>query len=82
VINEPRPYRYAQSYRTKYAGYRGNRSQEVIRNSRDSRYFENRGHPEYNNWKKDHNRRYNDNRDNNDNRGNNGKREKKGKRDN
>ncbi len=55
VVNEPRPYRYAQSYRSKYAGYKGNRGQEVIRNSRDSRYFENKGHPEHNNWKKNGN---------------------------
>ena len=52
VINEPRPYRNAESYRTRYSNYRGNRSQEVIRNSNDSRYFENRGHPRYGEWKK------------------------------
>lgn len=65
VINEQRPYRNAGMYRTKYSGYKGNRSQEVIRNSRDSRYFENRGHPEYKNWKRDRNNRNHDNRKNN-----------------
>ncbi len=72
VINEQRPYRNAGMYRTKYLGYKGNHSQEVIRNSRDSRYFENRGHPEYNNWKKDRNQKKYDSRSNNDNREKNG----------
>lgn len=73
VINEPRPYRNYEMYRTKYNGYRGNRSQEVIRNSRDPRYFENRGHPEYNNWKKDRNQKKYDSRGKNGNKGNKGK---------
>jgi hypothetical protein len=52
VINDdPRPYRNVQNYRTRYAGYKGNHGQEIIRNSRDSRYFVNRNHPEYNNWR-------------------------------
>jgi len=57
VVNEPQPYYNAQMYRTKYASYRGRHDQEIIRNSRDSRYFENRGHPEYNNWIRDHDQR-------------------------
>lgn len=52
VINEPKPYTNIAIYRTKYNGYKGNHSQEIIRNSRDSRYFPNKGHPEYNTWKK------------------------------
>jgi len=57
VVNESQPYYNAQMYRTKYASYRGRHDQEIIRNSRDSRYFENRGHPEYNNWIRDHDQR-------------------------
>ena len=68
VINEPRPYRNAAMYRTKYASYRGQRNQENIRNSNDSRYFENRNHPQHNKWRQENNR---NNRDNG-NRGNNG----------
>lgn len=57
VVNEDRPYRNAEMYRTKYSGYKNNHGQEVIRNSHDSRYFENRGHPEHNKWQRDHNNR-------------------------
>ena len=72
VINEPYPYRRADTYRSQYASYKGNRSQEVIRNSRDSRYYENKGHPEYNNWRKK-----NGNHGNNGNRGKNSNRRNK-----
>jgi len=56
VVNEPRPYYHAEVYRTKYAGYKGNHSQGVIRNSHDSRYFENKNHPEHNKWRRNGNR--------------------------
>lgn len=56
VINDDaRPYRNADIYRTKYAGYRGRHDQEVIRNSHDSRYFRIKGHPEHNKWRNDRN---------------------------
>jgi len=48
VINEPRPYLYHNRYRANYAQYRGRMSQPVIRDSRDSRYYGNAGHPQYN----------------------------------
>jgi len=48
VINEPRPYLYHDRYRANYAQYRGRMSQPVIRDSRDSRYYGNPGHPQYN----------------------------------
>jgi hypothetical protein len=51
VVNEPTPYRNAAVYRTKYAGYKDNHGQEIIRNSHDSRYWENKNHPEHNKWK-------------------------------
>jgi len=47
VVNRPRAYRHFQDDRARYRGYRGNRSQMIIRNSDDSRYFENKGHPKY-----------------------------------
>jgi len=56
VINEARPYRNAAVYRTKYSGYKNNRGQEIIRNSHDSRYFENKGHPEHSKWQKSRNK--------------------------
>lgn len=62
VINgDARPYMHAANYRTKYAGYRGNHSQQIIRNSGDQRYFENKDHPRHNEWKNDGNRGGNDN---------------------
>ena len=60
VINDPYPYRNADMYRTKYAQYKGNHGQEVIRNSRDSRYFSNKGHPEHNRWQQEQNQRKED----------------------
>jgi hypothetical protein len=50
VVNEPRPYRNAERYRTQYAGYKGRHDQEIIRNSHDQRYWGNKNHPEHKNW--------------------------------
>ncbi len=49
VINEPRPYMNHKVYQARYASW--NEHQQSIRDSRDSRYFANKNHPEYNNWK-------------------------------
>ena len=65
VINEYQPYRNAEVYRTKYGSYKGNRSQEIIRNSNDNRYFENKNHPRHGQWKNDNNRNYNNGNNNN-----------------
>lgn len=51
VVNEPRPYRNHETYRVKYASFKGNRGQGTIRDSREARYFENRNHPEHRKWK-------------------------------
>jgi hypothetical protein len=57
VINDdPRPYRNADNYRKKYSEYKGNHDQGVIRDSHDSRYWENKNHPEHNKWKQNGNR--------------------------
>ncbi|HEX5654964.1 MAG TPA: hypothetical protein VFX58_17935 [Chitinophagaceae bacterium] len=47
VINRPRAYLYHDSYRIKYKGYKGNRSQAVIRNSNNPKYYVVKGHPKY-----------------------------------
>jgi hypothetical protein len=60
VINDPYPYRHAETYRTKYAEYKGHHNQEIIRNSHDSRYYEIKDHPEHNNWKREHDQRKDD----------------------
>ena len=61
VVNEPRPYRHAEMYRNKYASFKGRHDQEMIRNSHDSKYFVNKGHPEHERWSRenhDHNDRH------------------------
>ena len=55
VVNEPRPYLHADVYRRKYARYKGYRQhQEIIRDSRDERYFESKDHPRHGDWEKKH----------------------------
>lgn len=48
VVNEPKAYLHFQSDRIKYRGYRGNRSQVIIRNSDEPKYYVVKGHPKYN----------------------------------
>jgi len=48
VINEPRPYMHFDRDRSQYGRYRGDRGQQIIRNSDDSRYYIIKGHPKYN----------------------------------
>jgi hypothetical protein len=50
VINDRNPWRNPGMYRDKYASFKGRHGQEFIRNSHDSRYFENKNHPEHNKW--------------------------------
>jgi len=52
VMNEPRPYLNHNVNRDKYSSYRGRHDQGSIRDSRDSKYFANKNHPEHNNWVK------------------------------
>ncbi len=55
VINEPRPYMHDNIYRSRYAQYRGwYGRQQIIRDSRDSRYYVIKDHPMHGkgNWKK------------------------------
>ena len=75
VVNERTPWRNHNNYRDKYSSYRDRHDQQPIRDSRESKYFANRYHPEHNNWVKqqrnENNNRNDRNRDNNrnDNRG-------------
>jgi hypothetical protein len=52
VINERAPYRNNRTHREQYASFKGRRDQQSIRDSRDSKYFVNKNHPEHNNWVK------------------------------
>jgi hypothetical protein len=52
VVNEPTPYRNHAIYREKYSSFRGRHDQQVIRDSRESKYYANVNHPEHNTWVK------------------------------
>jgi len=62
VVNEPTPYRNAEAYRSKYSEYKGRHDQEIIRDSQDDKYFENKKHPKHRQWRQK-NRRYKNGRD-------------------
>ena len=47
VINEPRAYEHFVDHRTRFAGYRGNHGQVIIRNSNEPKYYVVRGHPKF-----------------------------------
>ena len=47
VVNEPRPYLHFDEDRTRYAGYRGNHNQVIIRSSNEPKYYVVKGHPKY-----------------------------------
>ncbi len=51
VINEDRPWMRNEEYRNRYSSYKGHHDNEFIRDSHDSRYFENKDHPEHDKWK-------------------------------
>ncbi len=53
VLNEPTPYLHDASYHRKYAHYRGNNRQLLIRDSKEEKYFKIKGHPQYGKAKND-----------------------------
>ena len=53
VINERTPYRNDAKYREQYASYKGRHDQQAIRDTKESKYFVNKNHPEHNNWVKE-----------------------------
>ncbi len=80
VINDRDPWRNSKSYREKYSSYKGRHDQQPIRDSRDSKYFVNKSHPEHNNWvkqqKHDNGNDNGNNRNNKSGKHNNGKNKK------
>jgi hypothetical protein len=54
VVNEPSPWMHHDRYRNEYSQYRGRHDQQVIRDSRDERYYANPRHPEHANWQRQH----------------------------
>lgn len=45
VINSPKPYRYYSTHKVKYAKYRSNHAQPVIKYSKSPKYYVVKGHP-------------------------------------
>jgi hypothetical protein len=50
VVNKPKPWRNHKTYREQYLIYKDRHDQHSIRDSRDSKYFVNKNHPEHSNW--------------------------------
>jgi hypothetical protein len=70
VVNEPTPYLNDQTYKEKYASYKGRHDQQSIRDSHDPKYFVNPKHPEHTNWVKQNNQRNRDSQNNGNDKGN------------
>jgi hypothetical protein len=64
VMNDSRPYLHYRSDRVTYAPYRNRHDQQPIRDSREDKYFENRNHPQHNEWKGNDNQRQRDQQNN------------------
>ncbi len=73
VVNERDPWRNNQNYREKYSSYKDRHDQQPIRDSKDSKYFQNKYHPEHNNWVKQQKHDNGNRQNNNSTKRNNGK---------
>jgi hypothetical protein len=51
VINEPKPYMHHQENMAKYGSSGEHSSQPSIRDSHETKYLENKNHPEHSKWK-------------------------------
>ncbi|MBC7553721.1 MAG: hypothetical protein H7257_07055 [Taibaiella sp.] len=51
VVNERQPWMHHDKYRGAYARYKGHHNQVIIRDSRDVKYYQNPGHPQYAQWR-------------------------------
>ena len=60
VINEREPWRKHKTNKKKYSSYKGRHDQQLIRDSRDSKYYIIEKHPEHKNWIKDQDNKKND----------------------
>ena len=52
VVNEDKPYQNNVNHQTKYGSYKGVKTQPVIRDSKDPKYFVNKDHPQHDAWVK------------------------------
>jgi hypothetical protein len=55
VVNEKEPWQNHKYYREKYYTYKGRHDQQLIRDSKDEKYFVNKKHPQHSNWLKQQN---------------------------
>lgn len=77
VLNEREPWRNHKNYKEKYYSYKGRHDQQLIRDSRDSKYYVNKNHPEHNNWVKQ--QKHDNDNDKSNNQNNNSGKHNKGK---
>jgi hypothetical protein len=52
VVNEARPYLNNKVYAAKYAKYKGQHNQQIIRDSKDVKYYQSAQHPQHQQWEK------------------------------
>ena len=52
VVNEDKPYQNNASHQAKYSSFKGVKTQPVIRDSNDPKYFVNKDHPQHDAWVK------------------------------
>jgi len=50
VVNDRQPWLNNDTYRQKYSSFKGRHDQQPIRDSKDSKYFVNKNHPQHNTW--------------------------------
>ena len=50
VVNDRQPWIHDDNYRQKYSSFKGRHDQQPIRDSKDSKYFVNKNHPQHNTW--------------------------------
>ncbi len=78
VINEREPWHKHKTYRDKYSSYKNRHDQPLIRDSKDSKYYQNKNHPKHDSWVKQQKQDNDKNKKNNQN--NNSKKHDKGKK--
>ena len=71
VLNEKEPWHNHKTYRERYSSYKARHDQKLIRDSKDSKYFKNKNHPEHKNWVMQ--QKNNSGKNSNGNKGNDGK---------
>jgi hypothetical protein len=53
VVSGDKPYENNAAHQTKYNSFKGTKDQPVIRDSKETKYFANKEHPQHDNWVKE-----------------------------